>query len=52
MKGIINKLKFILLLFYIVPFANQYDIMKISNLGELKLSFGRTYKIVEFNCTP
>ncbi len=35
-----------------ISFTKQYDIMKISNLGELELSFGRTYKVVEFNCTP
>ena len=52
MKDTINKQKFILLLFYIIPFANQYEIMNISNLGKLELSFGKTYKVVRFNCTP
>ena len=52
MKDIFNAIKFLLLIFYIIPVTKQFDIMKISNLGELKLSFGRNYKVVQFNCTP
>ena len=47
-----KEILYIFLILYIISFAKQEEIKKISNLGEIYLSFGRTYKIVEFNCTP